>query len=278
MVDNDGNITFDEPGLNIASNFSIPSGTVIFAEEPNFSTVANGGYLSDAAVIRGHFDFNVPTQQLQSLYFNIDAAFFGNLAMTFNLTGPVDNSNFAFTPGTFLPSAINIPGIFSLMPALHWVIGADVGSTGPVVHSSNITVSIPDGHVHVDFLNNANSRAVGWGPRLTSSVSTQKAASGHVSPYVDFSVELSLDILNGLFNVTGGVAAKPQFINEINVAKSQSHVRKADHMLSLRNVTCNSGFELRSDFNFSVTAYVVDKWDVSLYNTLIPVADECYHF
>ncbi|XDG05738.1 hypothetical protein ABKA04_005353 [Annulohypoxylon sp. FPYF3050] len=275
---NPGNITFDEPGLSVASNFTIPSGTVIFAKDPDFSTTSNGGYLSDAAVIRGHFDFNVPSQQIQSLWFNIDAAFFGNLAVTFNLTGPLDNSNFAFTPGTFLPSSINIPGIFSLEPALHWVIGADVGTTGPVLHNSNITVTIPDGHVHVDFLNNTNSRAVGWGPRLTSSVSTEKAASGHLSPYVNFSVELSLDVLNGLFKTAGGVSARPQFINEINIAKSQSRIRKANHMLSLRNVTCNSGFELRSDFNFSVSAYVVDKWDIPLYNTLIPVADECYHF
>ncbi|KAI1095599.1 hypothetical protein F5B19DRAFT_503768 [Rostrohypoxylon terebratum] len=277
-IDNPGNITFDEPGLNVASNFTIPSGTVMFEKDPVFSAASNGGYLSDAAVIRGHFDFNVPSQQVESLWFNIDAAFFGNLAVTFNLSGPLDNSNFNFTPGTFLPSSINIPGIFSLEPALHWVIGADVGTTGPVLHNSNITVTIPDGHVHVDFMNNTASRAVGWGSRLTSTVTTEKAASGHLSPYTDFSIELSLNILEGLFKTTGGVSAKSQFINEINMVKSQSRVRKADHMLSLRNVTCNSGFELRSDFNFSVSAYVVDKWNISLYNTLIPVADECYHF
>ncbi|KAI2468366.1 hypothetical protein F4781DRAFT_398634 [Annulohypoxylon bovei var. microspora] len=275
---NDGNITFDEPGLNVASNFSIPAGTVIFSDEPNFTTTANGGYLSDAAIIRGHFDFNVPSSQIQSLYFDVDAAFFGNLAVTFNLSNPLNNNNYAFTPGTFLPSTLNIPGLISLTPALHWVIGADVGATGPVLHSSNITVNIPDGHVHVDFLNMDNSRAVGWGPRLTSSVSTQKAATGHVSPYVDFSVDLTLNVLNGLLNVTGGVTAKPQFINDLNVAQSQSRIRKANHMISLRNVTCNSGFEVRSDFNFTVTAYVADKWEKTLYNTLIPVADECYHF
>ncbi|KAI1106576.1 hypothetical protein F4804DRAFT_300429 [Jackrogersella minutella] len=278
MQKDPGNITFDEPGITIASNFSIPVGEVLFSEEPYFSTIANGGYLSDAAIIRGHFNYDVQASHIDSLWFDIDAAFYGNLAVTFNLTGPLNNNNFVFSPGTFLPSAFNIPGIFSLKPTLDWDIGADVGAVGPVYHSSNITVAIPDGHVHVDFLNLNNSRAVGWSPRLTSSVTTEEAATGHLSPFVDFSVGLALDVLNGRYNVTGGVAARPQFVNEFNVAQSQTRIRRAESMIWARNVTCSRGFELVSDFNFTVSAFVSNGWQKTLYTTEIPIADECYHF
>ncbi|KAI0839779.1 hypothetical protein F5Y06DRAFT_302913 [Hypoxylon sp. FL0890] len=275
---NSGNITFDEPGINVASNFTLPPDMDIFSDPPYFTATANEGYLSDAAIIRGHFIYDVPGSQIQGLYFDIDAALFGNLAVTFNLTAPVSNNNYVFSPGIFLPSILSVPGAFSLQPALRWTIGADVGAIGAVYHSSNITVTIPDGHAHVDFLDSNSSYAVGWSPRLASSVNTGEAATGHASPYMDFSIELGLNILDGRFNVTGGISARPQFVNELNVAQSQTRIRKADRMLWPRNVTCTNGFELRSAFDFNVTAYVADQWQKTLYNTEIPVADECYHF
>ncbi|OTB09532.1 hypothetical protein M426DRAFT_6799 [Hypoxylon sp. CI-4A] len=278
MQNNSGNITFDEPGINVASNFTLPTDMEIFSEPPNFVAKANEGYLSDAAIIRGYFDYDVPSSQVQNLWFDIDAAFFGDLSLTFNLTKPLNNNNYVFSPGIFSPSAINVPSAFSLRPALRWAIGADVGAVGAVLHNSNFTITIPDGHAHVDFLNNTLSHAVGWGPRFTTSFNTNEAATGHVSPYVDFTVELALDVLDGSFNTTGGVAARPQLINDLNVAQTHTRVRRADRMIWPRNVTCNNGFELRSDVNFTVTAYVKDSWEKTLYNTEIPVADDCFPF
>ncbi|OTA59552.1 hypothetical protein K449DRAFT_447789 [Hypoxylon sp. EC38] len=275
---NSGNITFDEPGINVASNFTLPPNMEVFSDPPYFTANANAGYLSDAAIIRGHFIYDVPSSQIQDLWFDIDAALFGNLAITFNLTAPVNNNNYAFSPGLFLPSVLSVPSAFSLQPALRWTIGADVGAIGAVHHSSNMTITIPDGHVHVDFLNSNRSFAVGWGPRLASSVSTGEAATGHASPFMDFSIELDLNILDGRYNVTGGVSARPQFVNELNVAQSQTRIRKADRMIWPRNVTCTNGFELRSAFDFNVTAFVTDQWQKTLYSTEIPVADECFHF
>ncbi|KAI1141541.1 hypothetical protein F5Y05DRAFT_372976 [Hypoxylon sp. FL0543] len=267
-----------DTGINVASNFTLPSDMEIFSDPPYFTANANEGYLSDAAIIRGHFNYDVPSSQIQDLVFDIDAALFGNLAVTFNLTAPVSNNNYVFSPGIFLPSVLSVPSAFSLQPALRWTIGADVGAVGAVYHSSNITVTIPDGHAHIDFLNGNSSYAVGWAPRLASSVTTGEAATGHASPYMDFSIELDLNILNGRYNVTGGISARPQFVNELNVAQSQTRIRKADRMIWPRNVTCANGFELRSAFDFNVTAYVADLWQKTLYNTQIPVADECYHF
>ncbi|KAI1416541.1 hypothetical protein F5Y13DRAFT_205406 [Hypoxylon sp. FL1857] len=275
---NSGNITFDEPGINVASNFSLPPDMEIFSDPPYFNATANAGYLSDAAVIRGHFLYDIPSSQIQDLWFDIDAALFGNLAVTFNVTAALDNNNYAFSPGIFLPSILSVPGAFSLQPALRWTIGADVGVIGAVYHSSNITVTIPDGHAHVDFLNSNRSYAVGWGPRLASSVDTAEAATGHASPFMDFAIELDLNILNGRYNVTGGISARPQFVNELNVAQSQTRIRKADRMVWPRNVTCTNGFELRSAFDFNLTAYVAGQWQKTLYSTEIPVADECFHF
>ncbi|KAI1777124.1 hypothetical protein F4818DRAFT_439486 [Hypoxylon cercidicola] len=278
MSNNSGNITFDEPGINIASNFSLPTGDEILSDPPYFSATANNGYLSDAAVIRGHFSYDVPTQQLQSLWFDIDSAFYGDLAVTFNVSMPLSSNSYSFSPGTFFASAINVPGAFSLQPALRWSVGADVGADGAVHHSSNITMSIPDGHAHIDFMNSSKSSIVGWGPRLTSAVQTDQAATGHASPFVAFSIELGLNIMDGLFNTTGGVTATPQFVNELNVAQSQTRIRKADRMIWPRNITCSNGFELRSAFNFTVDAYVTDAWQKTLYNTEIPIEDECYPF
>ncbi|KAI1387476.1 uncharacterized protein F4822DRAFT_430223 [Hypoxylon trugodes] len=275
---NSGNITFDEPGINVASNFSIPDDIDIFSAPPNFIAKADAGYLSDAAVIRGHFDYDVPSSQIQNLWFDIDAAFFGNLAVSFNVTSPLDNNNYSFSPGTFQPSEINVPSAFSLKPALHWTVGADVGTVGPLKHSSNITVSIPDGHAHVDFLNSNRSHAVGWGPKLTSAIDTSEAATGHASPFVDFSIEVALNVLDGRFNTTGGIIAKPQFVNDLTVPQSQTRIRKADRMLWPRNATCTNGFEVRSTFNVTVDAFVADQWQKTLYNAELPVADECFPF
>lgn len=229
-------------------------------------------------MIRGQFSYDVPTQQLQSLWFDIDTAFYGDLAVTFNVTAPFSNNRYTFSPGTFFASTVNVPGAFSLQPALRWSVGADVGTDGAIHHSSNITMSIPDGHAHIDFMNSSNSRIVGWGPRLTSAVQTDEAATGHASPFIDFSIELALDVLDGVFNTTGGITATPQFINELSVAQSQTRIRKANRMIWPRNITCSNGFELRSAFNFSVDAYVTNQWEKTLYNTEIPIADECYPF
>ncbi|KAL7622231.1 hypothetical protein AAE478_007734 [Parahypoxylon ruwenzoriense] len=278
MLNNTGNITFDEPGINVASNFSIPQDMGLFSAPPYFSATADGGYLSDAAFIRGYFFYDVPSENIQSLWFDIDAALFADLAVTFNLTGASNSNEYTFSPGTFFPSAITVPSAFNLKPALRWAIGADVGAEGVVSHSTNITVTIPDGRVHLDFINENRTSIVGWGPRLTSSFNTREAATAHTSPYVDFSIELALDVLDGAFNVTGGVTARPQLVNELSVAQNQRVIRKANHMNWLRNVTCSSGYELRSAFNFSVAAFVTDRWEKTLYNTNIPITDECYHF
>ncbi|KAI0382129.1 hypothetical protein F5Y04DRAFT_253038 [Hypomontagnella monticulosa] len=272
-----GNITFDEPGINVASNFSLPRDMVVFQDQ-YFTGKVNQGSLSDAAIIRGHFDYDVPSSQLKSLWFDIDAAFFGDLAVSFNLTAPLNNNNYEFNPGTFFPSTINVPNAFSLKPVLRWGIGVDVGTTGPLDHSCNMSLQIPDGHAHIDFMNSSRSHATGWSPRLASSVNTREAASGHASPYIDFSIELALDVMNGVFGVTGGVSARPQFINEFNLPQSHTRVRKAERMIWPRNVTCTNGFELQSAFNFSVKAYVTDWWQQDLYSTKIPIADECFPF
>ncbi|KAI2628791.1 hypothetical protein GGR54DRAFT_636505 [Hypoxylon sp. NC1633] len=278
LLNNSGNITFDEPGIDVASNFSIPKDLDIFSQPPYFTATANDGYLSDAAIIRGHFNYDVPSKQLQSLWFDIDAALFGDLAVTFNVTAPLDNNNYFFSPGTFFPSAINVPGAFSLTPALRWGIGADVGAVGALYHSNNVSLRIPDGHAHVDFMNSNRSHVTGWSPRVTSAFTTREAATGHASPFMNFSIELSLDVLNGLFDVTGGIMAKPQFVNELNVAQSQTRIRRANRMIWPRNVTCSNGFEFRSAFNFSVTAFVTNSWERTLYNTEIPIEDKCYRF
>ncbi|KAI6088682.1 hypothetical protein F4821DRAFT_277122 [Hypoxylon rubiginosum] len=278
MTNNSGNITWDEPGINVASNFSLPTDEDILSEPPYFTATAKNGYLSDATVIRGHLSYDVPSQQLQSLWFDIDSAFFGDLAVTFNVTAPFSSNRYSFSPGTFFASAVNVPGAFSLQPALLWTVGADVGTDGAIHHNSNITMSIPDGHAHIDFVNSTNSHIVGWGPRLTSAVQTDEAATGHASPFVDFSIELALDVLDGLFNTTGGIAATPQFVNDLNVAQSQTRIRKANQMFWPRNITCVNGFELRSSFNFSVDAYVTGAWQNTLYSTEIPISDECYPF
>ncbi|KAI8963189.1 hypothetical protein F5Y11DRAFT_320138 [Daldinia sp. FL1419] len=278
MQNNSGNITFDEPGINVASNFSLPPDMEIFSEAPYFTATAKDGYLSDAAIIRGYFSYDVPSATLQDLWFDIDAAFIGDLSVTFNITAPLNNNNYLFTPGQFFPSTINVPNAFSLKPTLRWAVGADVGSVGAIYHNSNITTEINDGHAHIDFVNANHSHAVGWSPRLASAVETGEAATGHASPFIDFTIELALDVMDGLYNTTGGITARPQFVNELNVAQSQTRVRKANHMVWPRNVTCTNGFELRSAFNFTVSAYVEGLWEKTLYNTTVPIADECYRF
>ncbi|KAI1472863.1 uncharacterized protein F4812DRAFT_410643 [Daldinia caldariorum] len=278
MQNSSGNITFAEPGINVASNFSLPPDMEIFSEAPSFTATAQDGYLSDAAIIRGFFSYDVPSAHLESLWFDIDAAFIGDLSIIFNLTAPLNNNNYLFSPGEFFPSTINVPEVFNLKPRLHWAVGADVGAAGAIYHNSNITTEINDGHAHIDFVNTDNSYAIGWSPRLASAVETAEAATGHASPFIDFTIELALDVMNGLYNTTGGITARPQFVNELNVAQSQTRVRKANRMIWPRNVTCTNGFELRSALNFSVNAYVVGSWERTLYNTTVPIADECYRF
>ncbi|KAK6956988.1 hypothetical protein Daesc_002272 [Daldinia eschscholtzii] len=278
MQNSTRNITFDEPGINFASNFSLPKDQEIFSQAPSFTATAQDGYLSDAAIVRGFFSYDVPSAQLQNLWFDIDAAFIGDLSVIFNLSAPLDNNNYLFSPGEFFPSAIHVPEAFNLKPTLRWAVGADVGAVGPIYHNSNITTEINDGHAHIDFVNADNSHAVGWSPRLASAVETAEAATGHASPFIDFTIELALDVMDGLYNTTGGITARPQFVNELNVAQSQTRVRKANRMIWPRNVTCTNGFELRSAFNFSVNAYVAGSWEKTLYNTTVPIADECYRF
>ncbi|KAI5866269.1 hypothetical protein GGS23DRAFT_377979 [Durotheca rogersii] len=286
----DQDVTINLPQINAASNFSIPGEMVIFSSPPNFTASVNGGRLSNTIAIQGHLEYDVEKQKLVTAWFNMDASLFIDLGLTFRFKGAQKSCGVVFYPGSFSPSRIYIPGILNLQPTLHWSIGADIGSDGPLAHQDNLTANIGNGHVHLDFVNDNETKFTGWTPDFSTSYSTEGVGTAHFSPSIDFTAELAVNVMEGTYSSTGGFTTNSQLLNQISPAAKREQqqgiqklrrtwrIRKGQQNMHLpRNSTCHGGYELTSSFNLSLVAYVVDEWEETQYSINFPIADQCYY-
>lgn len=269
-------ITWD-PTYSLSFNTALPQDTTIASLNPYLSVIANTASFTSSANFKGHLDFNFLGFKVEALYFDLDVAFDANLDLTSSIHGSYSQT-FSYAPSGLTLAPITIPGILTLGPALDFSIGAQISADADVNVVTQTEVVLKDGNVHVDLLNEANTGTTGWTPQSSASATLDVAASIEVNPYVLLGVELAVDFLSGLVDLSSGINANATLVNELT---GQASVKIATGTgvtvpTGLVNGACENGVEYKSDFLFGITAFVSQYYSKELYAVEVPIFDKCW--
>lgn len=185
--------------------------------------------------------------------------------------GTAYNNTFRYTTG-LEKYLVNIPGVLSFGPDISFEIGAAVAANAGVDVTLDLASAITNGSFTLDYTGNL-SYAGSWDPTFDISVSVSEAAAVAVTPYVTSSFALDVQLLDGAYNVSGGIAPSSRFPTEIALAATQGGGGSGGGETA---AACEDGVSVESDFTFSLYAFVAGKWnDEYLYNVTLAVLDSC---
>lgn len=267
-------ITWDPSLLNISSSLALPGSTTLFSYAPYVTVTADHGELSSSVVLSGYLRYSVAELKLEELYFDFDTSVSASLGLTVDIEAPYSTTA-TYTAPALSYSIIDIPGIITLGPALGFAIGVDLAASAAVSVSADLQASIDDGNIHVDFRDSSASSATGWTPTFTASANITEKAEVSVDPFIDVTVELECKLLGDLLDLSVGVTAEPKFNNDFILTAAQD-VGSGGEVSQPNSTDCAQGPQIKSEFEFSVIAFVTQYWQDTLYNVVVPIADECY--
>ena len=260
-----------DPTYSLNFNTALNPDTVIASIDPYVSVTANTASLTSSATFSGHLAYNFWLFQVDELYFDIDIVFDATLDLTTSIAGGYANT-FSYSPSSLALAPVSIPGILSFGPALDFAIGAQIGADLDVHLKTTTSVGLPDGNVHVDLLQDGNSGTSGWTPTTSATANLGVSANVQHNPYVLLGVELAVNFLDGLIDLSSGVKANATLANTLSAAASVAVGSPAGAV----NGACAEGLEFRSDFIFDVTAFVASSYTQDLYSVDVPLFDKCW--
>jgi hypothetical protein len=276
QVEKKREVYFDKDGITIKSKLVLPADTTIFSYAPYVNLEADEATLETTATFSGYMRYNVLTATLEELYFDVDNKIDLALGLTLDVTAPYTQT-FKYSPGDLTYSFVNVPGIINIGPALGFAIGVELAASAAVTLTTGITVGVEKGNIHLDLVNAAKTSASGWdNPSFTASANISEKAAIGVNPFIDVSVELSFDLLGGLLDLSSGIKAQPKFNNNFILTAQQDVDPSGGVSQPIGDGTCLQGLEIKSDFVFSVIAFVTQFWSETLYSVTVPIADQCY--
>lgn len=186
--------------------------------------------------------------------------------------------SYSFSAGT---TNVAIPGVLSFGPTIGFAIGAEVVADAGVDVELSLGSEIYNGSVTLDYTGNL-SYAGSWHPTFSVGVNVSEAAGVSVTPFVQSNFDLAFSLLNGTYDISGGIAPRSSFPTTIALDAEQSVGAGASSDVAptvtdkVAGETCTDGVEVTSIFDFALDAYVTGKWnDEVLYNVSIPVLDQC---
>lgn len=185
------------------------------------------------------------------------------------------NNTFSYAAPALSYSFVNVPGILSLGPAVTFAIGAEVAASAAVDITTTVSVGLADGNVHVDALHQASSSTSGWVPTYNAAANISASAEVDINPFVSLTVELEIEILGGLVDLSTGVTAKPTFNNEF-VFTAAEGVDLTGVIGLNPDGECSQGLAIQSDFEFEVDLFVTQFYSTTLYEYKAEIADVCY--
>lgn len=112
-------------------------------------------------------------------------------------------------------------------------------------------VGIKDGNVHIDFLDSANTAASGWTPTYAASATVNAEPAVELNPYILLGVELAVDFLGGVLDLSSGINANATLSNvlraEIGISAGTGTGVTVPSAADASGV-CEEGLEYKSDF------------------------------
>ena len=184
---------------------------------------------------------------------------------------------FEFEPDSLSFHLVDVPGIVKLGPGIGFFLAGDVGATADVGAVAGLGVSLPAANVHIDLLDGDNTAASGWTPDFTSYANISREADVTFSLGAGVTLELAIDVLGGLVDLSSGITATPALNNVFSLGGVQVDNDTAGRLPDA-GVRCEHGVNLKSDFVFDVTGFATSWFRKSLFNTEVPIVEECLEF
>ncbi|KAK3899802.1 hypothetical protein C8A05DRAFT_46229 [Staphylotrichum tortipilum] len=284
-------ITLNPDGFTISNSLSLPAPLPLASFDPFVSVVANKADLTASITLSGHIKYSLLEARLSELSFDIDASASADVGLVAEVKAAY-NTTVKFAPPALTFSFVNIPGIVSIGPALAFAIGADLGAEAGAAITADLGVEIPAGNAHLDFLDASKSSATGWEPKFTAEANITEKIAASIDPFAEVTVELQFVLLSGLVDLSGGITARPGFNNDFVLTATQPLIggekngsTTAYHRprsVRPRNgegqLQCSQGLEIKSEFEFSIIAFVTQFFRTTLFHTTVPIADKCFAF
>lgn len=274
-----------DPTYSLNFDTSLPPNTAIASLDSYISVIANTASFTSSASFTGHLAYNFWRVRVDQLYFDLDVAFDANLDLTSSINGGYSN-DFEYAPSSLAITPITIPGILTLGPALDFAIGAQLSADADVQITTTTEVSLQDGNVHIDLLNEANTGTSGWTPTTTASATLDVEANVQLNPYVVLGVELAVDFLGGLLDLSSGINANATLANQLiatgDVTGSAGISSGGDVSASVSTVAgavngvCEDGVEYEANFIFEITGFVTSFYSSQIYGVEVPIFDQCW--
>jgi hypothetical protein len=259
-------------GTGISGNLSLPADTSIYSYSPYLDVTADEAYVGATLSFSGYLEYNIGDSGPSQLYIDIDTILSAEVALTLEVGAPYSDT-FEYSPGELTYALIDVPGILQLGPALGFGIGVSLDAQAAVTVTADLSLGIPDGGVHFDFVDYNNTSASGWTPVYSATANVTEAAEVTVTPFITITTELMFNVLDGLLDLSAGITMQPSFPNDFTLTATQSTGGDAS---TAGDGTCADGLSILSTFDFSVNAFVTEFWAETLYSVEVPVADECY--
>lgn len=268
-------ITLDS-STSLSFSHTLEEDTILFSEPPFLEVTANEASFTSTITFTGYLKYSFWNFKLDNLYFDVDATFNSNLEMAVDIAAYYSQS-FNFAPDELSYSLVDVPGIVKLGPGIAFAVGVDLATNAQVDAVTGVSIDIPSGNVHIDVLDSSNTAATGWVPQFHSYANITEQAELSLDVNAALTVELAVDILGGLVDLSSGLIATPGFNNVFKLESAQVIDGQIVDLPDSESV-CDQGISVKSDFVFDLTAFATQWWEQSLFNTTIPIADKCYEF
>ncbi|KAE8165242.1 hypothetical protein BDV40DRAFT_297839 [Aspergillus tamarii] len=273
-----------DPSFSIPFAKSLASNTVLLSEPPYLTVTADEATFSSEITFSGYLYYDFWAFKLRQLYFDIDAGFSADVALSAHLAAAY-NKSFTYNPSDLTYTLVNIPGIVQLGPGVAFGLEMDFSASAAVDVVAGLSISMPNGNVHVDLLDSVNTVATGWTPTYQPYANISAQANVQADASATVTVEMALSFLGGLVDLSSGLTAKPGIANTFLLdAKLDTEYAKnatgtgVTQNAQIERPSCGEGVSLKSDFIFSLDAFVTRSWSTTLVNTGIPLWDFCYQF
>jgi hypothetical protein len=262
-----------DPSFTITPSLSLPADTVLYSYSPYVTVTADTASFTSNVTLSGYLKYNWFLFKMEDLYFDIDAGFTADLAVSAEVTSAY-STTFTYAP-TALFYGLSVPGVLELGPQLQFSVDAEVSASEAVTVTSEVTLAIADGNVHVDLLDESNTGTSGWNPTYTASANISGEVVAELNPTAALTVEIAINFFSGLLDLSTGLTASPGFDNSFILTAAEGIDLNGVQNLTTSG-TCAEGLELASNFTFSVEAFVTEFYSTELYSVELPILDKCF--
>lgn len=195
--------------------------------------------------------------------------------LTFGVNAKLSQT-WSWAPEPLTYSVIDVPGILSLGPSAGITFGGEISASAGGSITADFTSSMPNGSIHLDFINWEESTSDGWNTDHEATFDISENVKITLKPFVDFTVEFACNLFDGLLDLSTGVKAEPSF-PFITAATATQDLNSTGSM-TFPNATCANGLSEVVEFEFAIIAFATEFLSTTLYDYKTDIYKGCINF